>query len=309
MNLTTGEMCKECGCRVFSFIDRLGEKTCDDCGLVVIVNPFEESTIVVSLFDEDKRSATAAHGSLGSFISRQDSYGSKDTFALYREQIRSQPQTPTDRRARLLINTTLSFYSSSFDIKNRTHGYYKTMSRERVFRGSDIERRCAGLTYFVLKELGIVCNLRNHAKYTKVTASEISKMAKRIARFQRKAHVFTNDNHIAKSYVLLDKIDSANEVNITSHYRECVLRMVEYISRHIEALDMRYSDTMLVATFWLTAQMTNSKDITQTMICDEWNSSVVGLRLAITKFYNIFKFDRKRLSDMDVEDFVSGVRY
>ena len=299
---TIGNMCKECGCKDFTFIEKLGERTCDDCGLVVVVNPFEETTHIISLHDDDKRGITI--GRLGSYINKQDSYGSKNRYSLYREHIRSQPESETDRVAKLLINTTLSYYNSGRDIKNRTLAYYKSMCRERLFRGSSVERRCAGLTYYVLKEIGIVCNIQDHAKYTKIKQSDISKMARRIARHQRKAHVFINDNHIQKANVLLDKIDKET----SRYYRSSVLMMVEYVSRHIEALDMRYSDTMLAATLWWTSQMTD-ENITQSDICDVWNSSVIGLRFALQKFANIFALDRKRLSDMDVDDFVSGVRY
>jgi len=303
MNLTTtGDMCKECGCKDFTFIEHLGEKTCDDCGLVLVVNPFEETTQVIALDDDDRRGITV--GRLGSYISKHESYGSSSKFALYREQLRSQPETESERRARLLINTTLSYYNSGWDIKDRTHAHYKAMCRERIFRGSSVERRCAGLTYFVLKDAGVVCNIQDHAKYTKVAQNDISKMARRIARNQRKSHVFTNDNHIQKANVLLDKMD----IEVSQYYRMSVLRMVEYVSRTIEALDMRYSDTMLAATFWWSAKMTG-ENVTQDNICNVWNSSVIGLRFALQKFADIFGLDRKRLSDMDVEDFVSGVRY
>ena len=303
MNLsTTGDMCKECGCKEFTFIEHLGERTCDDCGLVLVVNPFEETTMVLSNDDGDKRGITI--GRLGSYIKKQEAYGSKDKFALYREQVRSQPETETERRAKLLINTTLSYYVSGWDIKDRTHAYYKTLCRQRIFRGSSVERRCAGLTYYVLKEAGIVCNIQDHAKYTKVRQNDISKMARRIARHQRNSHVFTNENHIQKAQVLIGKLDT----EVSQYYRICVLKMVEYVSRHIDALNMRYSDTMLAATFWWTAKMTD-EPITQENICDVWNSSVIGLRFALQKFADIFGLDRKRLSDMDVEDFVSGVRY
>ena len=307
MNLTTtGDMCKECGCKDFTFIEHLGERTCDDCGLVLVVNPFEETPQVISLDDNDNRGITFGKGyRLGSHITKHDAYNKGyRKFALYREQVRSQPETEIERRARLLINTTLSYYSSGWDIKHRTHGYYKTLCRERIFRGSSVERRCAGLTYYVLKEAGIVCNIQDHAKYTKVRQNDISKMARRIARHQRNSHVFTNENHIQKAQVLIGKLDT----EVSQYYRICVLKMVEYVSRHIDALDMRYSDTMLAATFWWTAKMTD-EPITQDNICDVWNSSVIGLRFALQKFADIFGLDRKRLSDMDVEDFVSGVRY
>ena len=35
--------CDECGSRQTSFDERLGERVCDDCGLVIVVEQFEET--------------------------------------------------------------------------------------------------------------------------------------------------------------------------------------------------------------------------------------------------------------------------
>ncbi len=107
--VTIGESCKECGSKDFTYIERLGEKTCDECGLVLVVNPFEETTHMIAINDDDKRGRSTDR--LGSVIRKSDAYGSKDKFALYREQVRSQPESETDRTARLLINSTLSYYN------------------------------------------------------------------------------------------------------------------------------------------------------------------------------------------------------
>ena len=40
--------CKECKCNVSTFDDHLGERVCDDCGLVYITNPFEETIRIVT---------------------------------------------------------------------------------------------------------------------------------------------------------------------------------------------------------------------------------------------------------------------
>ena len=52
--VTIGESCKECGSKDFTYIERLGEKTCDECGLVLVVNPFEETTHMIAINDDDK---------------------------------------------------------------------------------------------------------------------------------------------------------------------------------------------------------------------------------------------------------------
>ncbi len=300
--MTVSESCKECGSTAFTYIDRLGEKTCDECGLVLVVNPFEETTHMISISDEDKRSKTI--GSLGSFIRKSDAYGNKDRFALYREQVRTQPETEADKTARLLINSTLSYYNVSSDLKRRTQKYYDMMKRE-LFRGLDVERRCASLTFYVLKEADIVCNIQEHSRRTRVKPNDISKFARRIARHQRNSGVFITRNHEQRAQTLMSRM----EVDIDDYFRANALRVVEYVARHIESLDMRFADTMLAACIWMSGQMMSRYDITQSAICKHWNSSHVGLRGAVVTLSEIFQIERKTLSDMQVEDFVSGVRY
>tara|TARA_R100001463_G_scaffold17323_3_gene44462 strand:+ start:4632 stop:5543 length:912 start_codon:yes stop_codon:yes gene_type:complete len=300
--VTIGESCKECGSMDFTYIDRLGERTCDDCGLVLVLNPFEETTHMLSISDTDRRSKTI--GRLGSFIRKSDAYGNKDKFALYREQVRSQPETETDRNARLLINSTLSYYNVSDDLRRRAQKYYDMMKRD-LFRGLNVERRCASLTFYVLKEADIVCNIQEHSRRTLVRPNDISRFARRIARHQRNSTVFITRNHEQRAQTLMSRM----EVDIDDYFRANALRLVEYVSRHIESLDMRFADTMLAACIWMTGQMMSRQDITQSAVCKHWNSSHVGLRGAVVTLSDVFQIERKRLSDMQVEDFVSGVRY
>lgn len=300
--VTIGESCKECGSKDFTYIERLGEKTCDECGLVLVVNPFEETTYMISITDDDKRGKSTDR--LGSIIMKSEAYGNKDRFALYREQVRSQPETESDRTARLLINSTLSYYNVSSDLKRRTQKYYDMMKRD-LFRGLDVERRCASLTFYVLKEADIVCNIQEHSRKTLVKPNDISKFARRIARHQRNSTVFITRNHEQRAQTLMSRM----EVEIDDHFRANTLRVVEYVSRHVESLDMRFADTMLAACIWMTSRMMSRYDITQSAICKHWNSSHVGLRGAVVTLSEIFQIDRKTLSDMQVEDFVSGVRY
>ena len=300
--VTIGESCKECGSKDFTYIERLGEKTCDECGLVLVVNPFEETTHMIAIDDDDKRGRSTDR--LGSVIRKSDAYGSKDKFALYREQVRSQPESETDRNARLLINSTLSYYNVSRDLKKRAEKYYEMMKRD-LFRGLDVERRCASLTFYVLKEADIVCNIQEHSRRTLVRQNDISRLARKIARHQRNSTVFITRNHEQRAQTLMSRM----EVDIDDHFRANALRVVEYVSRHVESLDMRFADTMLAACIWMTGQMMERHDITQSAICKHWNSSHVGLRGAMVTLCEIFQVDRKTLFGMQVEDFVSGVRY
>ena len=301
--LSINESCKECGCVSFQYDDGLGESVCVDCGLVIVINPFEETVRYGDLKDEDNRKPNTTH--LGSYILPSDIAGQSD-WSLFREQIRSQPESSTDRRMKVLLSMYLSYYNIPPNLKKRANSYYKTMNKDRLFVGLPVEKRAAALTFYMLKELDIVCNIREHSKHTRVERADISKIARKIAKYQKKSHVFIETNHISKLQVLLSKLE-ANDIIINSSFRENAHRMVEYVSRHMEALDMRYSNNLLVATVWIAGRMLDYP-VHQYMLCEVWPSSTLGLRQSAKKICEIFNIDRSNLSKIDIDEFVLGVR-
>ena len=300
--LSISESCKECGCVSFQYDDSLGESVCVDCGLVIVVNPFEETVSYVD-WSQDNRKPNTTH--LGSYILTRDISGKRD-WSLYREQIRSQPESSTDRRMKILLSMNLSYYNVPPNLIKRAYSYYKTMNKDRLFIGLPVEKRAAALTFYILKELDIVCNIREHSKHTRVKRADISKIARKIARYQKKSHVFIETNHISKLQVLLSKLE-ANDTTINSSFRENAHRMVEYVSRHMEALDLRYSNNLLVATVWITGRILGYP-VHQYMLCEVWPSSTLGLRQAAKKIYEIFNIDSSNLTKIDIDEFVLGVR-
>ena len=68
--------------------------------------------------------------------------------SFYREQSRSKPDTETDRSMMLLLKMYLSYYNVSWEIKDMSWSYYKTM--EHLFRGWAVEKRAASLICFIV---------------------------------------------------------------------------------------------------------------------------------------------------------------
>lgn len=286
--------CKECDSMSFEYIERLGEQICSDCGLVLSVNPIEETV----LYTTDSNVTSM----LGSVVAKKDIVDSK-SYALRREHVRVNPESEADRQMRVLCNMILSNYNVTKEIKELTQSYYKTIKRERIFRGVKVEWRAAALTYYVLKENNIITSLKKHEQISKVPKSDISRQAKKVAKFRRNATVFTQRDSIQLANTLLDRLQ------ITSHeLRLGIIKLVEYISRNIEQRDMRFTDNMLGACFYMASVMLEIK-ITQGQISKSWPCSTVGIRTSTTQLSNIFNFDKTKLRDYDLDAFIMGVRY
>ena len=285
----TASSCKECGENEYNYDERLGEQVCSSCGLVLILNPFEETVSILGKGETSpRRTNFGKRNELGSYIMREEATRmNKRSF--YREQSRSKPDTETDRSMMLLLKMYLSYYNVSWEIKDMSWSYYKTM--EHLFRGWPVEKRAASLTYYILREQGIVCHIGNHAKLTKVPKSDISKLARRVAMFQKKSNVFAITNHLNQLDALLGRLD----------------RVVEYCSREVERFDLRYSNNMLTGSVWMASEMLGY-DIRQEELTGVWAGSSPGLRASVKTMCELFKIDRKKLSDIDLDEFVLGVR-
>ena len=63
------QVCVECSCTSSTFDERLGEVVCDDCGLVQVVRPFEETVSWISAKEKymPTKDNDSAKG-LGSYI-------------------------------------------------------------------------------------------------------------------------------------------------------------------------------------------------------------------------------------------------
>ena len=200
----------------------------------------------------------------------------------------------------LLLKMYLSYYNVSWEIKDMSWSYYKTM--EHLFRGWAVEKRAASLTYYILREQGIVCHIGNHAKLTKVPKSDISKLARRVAMFQKKSNVFAITNHLNQLDALLGRL----ERDIPHKVRYGITRVVEYCSREVERFDLRYSNNMLTGSVWMASEMLGY-DITR-RVDRSLGWFFPGLRASVKTMCELFKIDRKKLSDIDLDEFVLGVR-
>lgn len=278
--------CKECGCLTSSFDERLGETVCDSCGLVE-VSHFIEDTVANWKADSNGQQ-------LGSQIAKFSKL--RRTNMRYNNSINM-----SDKRMQILSATTLSNYNFNKDVLSRVQSYYRAIKSEQVLKGHSIEERSAGLTYFMLRELGIATSLRRHQSITDVSSSRISKVAKKIARFHRKAHVFSERNIMSLGSELLDKLE------VFGDDRMDILNMIEYLNILLSERDIRYSDNFLASTVWIVSQI-NEMKITQKKLVSVWNCSDGAIRVALKQLYIVLGITKAELDTYSVNEIIHGIR-
>ena len=286
-------MCAECSHNLHYYDDVLGEKVCGGCGLIQLVRPFEETV----QWKED--SSYEKTNRLGSHIYEAPN---KMSNRLRTQQWRNNPYTETDKRMFRLSNMILSYYNVSADIRNRVQGYFTALKVEHMLRGIPMEERAASLTYYMLKEAGIPVVLKQHAIYSRVPKSKISKHAKKIARFFRKSHILSAHNPNTVVVGILDKLS-----NVSNNYRTKSIMMVEHLTVFFDKLDKRYTTNMICATLWMVGQMEDETQHTQTEVVEKsGNASTIGMRMASKDICESVGISKEKLFTMEVSQFLSG---
>ncbi len=152
--------CDECGSRETSFDERLGERVCDDCGLVIVIEQFEETVRGYTVGDFGN-ARTGDKGHLGSFTDKRIS-----TVRTGAGHHMTRGVSDTERAIMKGIQlTNMVFGSLGFPsvLKERTEQIYRECFRKRVFGQYGMEVRATAIAYYVMKEnrtpvpLSLVC--------------------------------------------------------------------------------------------------------------------------------------------------------
>jgi len=306
MSLGSCQLCKSID---LFFDDRLGEMVCNSCGAVNVVAPFEE-TIAPIKEKRNKNNSNltdvrkSSRGHLGSWIKPQDTKTKYDR-TLMLNHIRTTSNKTIDNpefnrlTAMYLSNYTLD--SDRWGLIDRAKREYRIAVSERTLRGYPTTLKAAGITYYVLREAGIVTSLRTHAKYTREKHGDIARVAKRIATFNKKAYIFSNVSLMDRLVALMQQF------NLSVTQREACFKLGEYVSRVLDDLSLPVTNNRVAALMWIATSIVE-EPIIQTKIAGAWHASDIGLRTMAKELCEILKIDRKKFSSYDIDDIIIGIR-
>lgn len=293
------QICVECSCTSSTFDERLGETVCDDCGLVQVVRPFEETVSWISAREtyNPTRDNDSSKG-LGSYIMETNN---RADWVLRRENIRSRPVSQTEKRTILHTRMYLSYYDVSKTLIDNVPRNYRSLFQEKVTRGIPVEHIAAGLSYFMLKEAGYGVTLRKHSEQIKVEFSIIAKYAKKIARHFKKSYVFADRDPVMTLRNTLDRMSG-----VTSDYRQKSILVAERINNELSNSTIRYTPNMQNSTLWLVARMMGEPHSQKEIVKAALNGSEMGIRTSIPEMLAPIGLDKEKILAMSVEQFLSG---
>tara|TARA_R100000734_G_C3317578_1_gene110847 strand:+ start:2688 stop:3548 length:861 start_codon:yes stop_codon:yes gene_type:complete len=249
--------CEECGCREFNFNERLGEKECSNCGLVLIYDAFEEQVILAK---EGELVRNPDNNRLGSIITGKGSY------KFNRGGLNNSMSTHINK-ALVMSNMILARLGFS-SIKRDAEMMYMSLYEKNVFGASNLEVRCSAMVYILLEENGTPVKTKDIIEEFDCNIKLVNKMIRKI-RKHRKPNM--RDNSLFKFKRELSKLtdDLAFHLKATEVY--------EFFEGVIRDSHFNKGKSYDATICWITVNMFNWHPINRGMISDKLGLSTVAI--------------------------------
>ena len=304
--------CVECESTTTTFDERMGETICADCGLILSVNIFEETSSIKALETNNGKSYFGRSEDevfLGSKIFHKD-IKNREGRLLIKENIRLH-NNESEKKVNLASGIYLSYYNGG-KLKNEVIKKYRILKDEHLVRGLPLDDVAAGIVYYVLKERGVPVSLKDYSKKIKVPVKNIMRTSKRVTRKFGKPHIFSQLNTDEMVSSIIDKLNSREKTRfkekIEGNLRMDCYNFVDYAKQCYDNFDLTFTVSDIVAAIWIVGQNYDSKSITQVALGDCSTVSEVTIREKVRKMCVNLNLDKTKLRSYTTKNIMNGVR-
>lgn len=253
--------CEECKSTNISFDERLGEMVCDECGLVIVTEMFEETVLPLDKIGNTIHSPD--RGRLGSIVN-----GKIGKIASH--HVRNGYSTH--------INKGLSFckillanFNSSKSIRDRCEEVYLTLYRKNIINRSSYEDRACAIVYY--------CLLENNTpvKYADVCSVEFQSDKSKVIKLVKKIKkTFGKITRPIDYRYEIERV-AVQVVNDVGFVQQC-LDIHDYFQPIIVESDYNIPTTYPVAIAWIATNVNCRTDVNASKISRNCNISRWSVR-------------------------------
>lgn len=266
----------ECQSKNHSIDDRLGELVCDDCGLVLVTEPFEQTSYAYNADGIKMREAW------------------KITPPSSVKNMRNWGRTDRALHAGItMCKILLSSLVNTRSLSERVDKLYYTLYRKHVFSTTSLEDRSAALVYYVLRESNLPYTLKEVCKEYDCSEKRVFKLAKKIARQQNNIGVFlmSDSSTFAEKYALgLGNGSFVSKVGrIATHYDNLILQTED---------NLRPSSPV---AFCYIVSVLENMNISQQVIAEHTGFSTRTIYKETTRLLQIKNTNKKEIEGKGIE--------
>tara|TARA_B100000963_G_C22628807_1_gene673816 strand:- start:1134 stop:1979 length:846 start_codon:yes stop_codon:yes gene_type:complete len=273
--------CKECGLDKFSFDERMGERICDNCGLVEVTDIFEQSVSQYSPSGEIIHEATF-----------RNTLGTTNKNKYISSEINIQTGL-------VFCNLVLSSIAINHPLRDRVEECYISCFRGHVFSNKySYENRATALVYYVLKENGIAIRMSEVRKEFDCDMRKVNKLTRLIAKHFGNSSVYARDNLVS----LLDKTsrDIEDSAEFITSCQELHVTINPVLERNYFTKGRTYC-----AAICLIVSTANMMQIKQKDLAKSVGFAVCSIREQAQKILKLLGFNSlKEVRGRAISDFV-----
>jgi len=303
--------CKECNSNQFTFDDLLGERVCDNCGLVIVEEIFEKTQTRfytnersgLNYGDTHTKETDNKTGGLGSHMGKVSTRAESKL----KRTAKRYTKTSHDRTIATGIRYCMfvvSEYPISFRIKEQVSKNYISLLRNHQLRGWTYEERAGAIAFYTLKDNGIRTSIKEIARYSGADTNRIHKLARKIARVFHRPWVLSQTNPVSD----IEKYCQDLEQDF-SFTKDC-LKIYSSLVQSFEQHNKQFNIYTLSTIIYITSLLTDIK-LRQIDICEQLDVTEVTIRAnlrMICKIIGIIKRPHSQyLRGITLEEFIHGV--
>ena len=177
--------CEECGTTNSTFDEEMGEHICNECGLVLIEEIFEQTVLSAGKDGEFIRSADK--GQLGSVITGKGSHK-------FNRFGKSSILPKNIQQALMHCRLVLANFSPSASLKERVDKIYMEAYRKGLFGKFSYENRATAVVYYALKERGTPIPMKKVMEEFEVEPKKVRKIVRKLNSLYRNQINYTEIN-------------------------------------------------------------------------------------------------------------------
>ncbi len=277
--------CNECGATKNYFDERMGERICNDCGLVLVQEIFEQNVHILNKTGDVVHSAD--NGKLGSVISGKGSFKFN--------KFGKNSVTPKNVQNGLMhCNMTLAAIAPQMNLGERVEKIYLELYTAKKMANYSYEERGAAIVHYALKE--------NGTPYTfKEICFEFDCNKTRVMRLTRKINQHYG-NRILKqtnpSFSLQRVLNLITDDNVFYLQARQVLERIEPVLNRAEH---NRAQSYFAAVCWITANVFVRNDITSVLISEKTGFRRWNIHKETKKIISLLGFDTvKEMKGKDI---------
>ena len=243
--------CVECKSNSSTFDERMGEHICNDCGLVIVTEMFEETVHILNTNSDLIRSAD--RGKLGSIIRGKGA-------SRFNRGNNGWVIPSHIRQALLHCNMVLSNFSPSPSLKERVEKIYMECYNKNLFGRVSYEDRASAVVFYALKERGTPLPLKEITAEFEVNPKHTRKIIRRINSLYRNQINYGETNPAYMLEYTLLKITEDR-----SYLKQCLEVLVKF-ENIISNSDYTKSRSYYASICWITSNLFERREYSRKLI-------------------------------------------